>query len=109
METCIFEGVTVTPSQKKILETLRKELLQKYGEGYEYKRFEIYPFTSNQSLEVLIEIGLIDETPLDAIINRTVRQIFVGERGGCELANPADQSKRGKIKGLKECVSADVS
>jgi len=104
-----YNGVPVTPSQKKALEQLRENILLHHGDGYEFKRFEVYPFSSNRSIEVLTEVGLIDETPIQAITNRTIRQIFIGERGGCELSNPADPEKRGKIRGLQECVEAEVS
>ena len=100
------EGVTVTPSQRKTIETLHERVIAEHGEGFEYKRFEVHPFASNKAVEVFIEVGKVEETALDPIMNRSVRQIFVGERGGCELANPADSSKRGKIKKLDECVTA---
>lgn len=104
-----YEGVPVTPSQLKALEELREQILSQHGEGYEYKRFEVYPFSSNRSVELLVEVGKENETPIETITDRTVRQIFIGERGGCELSNPADPEKRGKIKGLQECVQADVA
>lgn len=103
-----FEGVSVTPSQLKTLEALKEQILVHRGEGYEYKRFEIHEFTSARMLEVVIEVGKIHETPAEYIWDRTVRQIFVGERGGCELANPADKEKSGKVKGLRECVETAI-
>lgn len=100
-----FEGVVVTPSQLKTLEALKEQILVHHGDGYEYKRFEVFPFSSARIVEVLSEVGKIDETPAEYIWDRTVRQIFVGERGGCELINPEDPERRGKIKGLQECVA----
>jgi hypothetical protein len=99
-----FEGVSVTPSQLKTLAALKEQILVHHGEGYEYKRFEVFPFSSARIVEVLIEVGKTDESPAEYIWDRTVRQIFVGERGGCELINSADREKSGKIKGLRECV-----
>ena len=92
----------MTPSQTKAVEALREQVLPKYGEGYEYKRFETHPFTSNPKLlEVFVEVGKADENPLEAITHRFVTQFWVGERGGVELAN---QPKGKPIKGLRECV-----
>ena len=101
-----YKGVPVTPSQLKTIEALHEQVLANHGEGFEYKRFDVHPFSSNSMLEVMIEIGKLEESPMDAILNRSLRQIFVGERGGCELANPEDSEKRGKIKGLQECITA---
>ena len=101
-----FEGVVASPSQLKTLEALREQVIAHHGEGYEYKRFEIYEFLIARILEVVIEVGKIDESPKDMIHGRILRQIFVGYRGGCELGNPQDKEKRGKIKGLTECVTA---
>jgi hypothetical protein len=98
-------GVSYTPSQRKIVDTLYEQVLIQHGDGFEYKRFDVYPFHCNSMLEVIIEVGKIEESPMDAALNRNIRQIFVGERGGCELANPKDSTKRGKIKGLNECVT----
>lgn len=100
-----FEGVATTPSQLKTLEALKEQILAHHGDGYEYKRFEVYEFLLARLLEVVVEVGKIDESPKDMLYGRTLRQIFVGERGGCELANPADKEKSGKIKGLRECVA----
>ena len=105
MSSTTFEGLPVTPSQLKTLEALREQILAHHGEEYEYKRFEVFPFSSAKIVEAVIEVGKIDETPAEYIWERTVRQIFVGERGGCELANPANKEKSGKIKGLRECVA----
>jgi hypothetical protein len=69
-------------------------------------RFEVYEFILARILEVVVEVGKIDESPKDMIYGRTHRQIFIGKRGGCELANPADKEKAGKIKGLRECVTS---
>lgn len=99
----------MTPSQERAVENLREQVLAHYGDDFEYKRFEVYPFSSSKNIEVFIEVGRVEETPLEAITGREVRQIFIGERGGCELANPADPEKRGKIKGLRECVEAEVA
>jgi len=104
-----YQGVQVTPSQLKTIEALRQQVLDFHGEGFEFKRFEVYPFASAKILEVLIEVGKTNETPVEAITERTLRQIYVGERGGCELANPSDPEKRNKIKGLRECVSAETA
>lgn len=104
-EFVLPEGVEATPSQVKTITTLHERVVASYGEEFEYKRFEVHPFSSARILEVMIEVGKVDETPMDAIFNREVRQIFVGERGGCELGNPEDAQKRGKIKGLNECVT----
>lgn len=101
-----YNGLPVTPSQLKTIEALHEQVIANHGEGFEYKRFDVFQFHSNSLLEVMIEVGKLDESPLDAITNRSVRQIFVGERGGCELANPEDSEKRGKIKGLQECITA---
>lgn len=109
MSETLYEGVPVTPSQLKAIESLKEKVIEHHGEGFEYKRFEVHPFSSSGLLEVMIEIGKLDETPMDAILNRSVRQIFVGERGGCELANPEDSEKRGKIKGLQECITAPTA
>jgi hypothetical protein len=106
MTETFYEGVAVTPSQLKTIEALREQVIANHGEGFEYKRFKVHPFSSSNLLEVMIEVGKVEETAMDAILNRTIRQIFVGERGGCELANPQDPEKRGKIKGLTECVTA---
>lgn len=100
-----FEGVIATPSQLKTLEALREQIIAHHGEGYEYKRFEVHEFLLARMLEVVVEVGKTDESPKDMIYGRTLRQIFIGERGGCELANPADKEKSGKIKGLRECVT----
>ena len=100
-----LDGVTATPSQTKTILALHERVIAVHGEGFEYKRFEVHPFSSARILEVMIEIGKVEETGMDSVFNRTTRQIFVGERGGCELANPADPKKRGKIKGLTECVT----
>ena len=105
-EFTLPEGVTVTPSQRKTISALHERVIAAHGEGFEYKRFEVHPFTSSKLLEVFIEVGKTVEGPMDPIMNRSVRQIFVGERGGCELANPAESKNRGKIKGLTECVTA---
>ena len=102
----LYEGVECTPSQLKTIKALREQVQANIGEDFELKRFEIHPFSSNKMLEVYMEVGKVQETALDAITGRTIRQIFVGERGGCELANPEDPTKRGKIKGLTECVTA---
>ena len=99
----IPEGAT--PSQVKTIEALHEKVIAHHGEGFEYKLFEVYPFTSNRTMEVKIEVGKVEESGLDAILNRSLRVIFVGERGGCELANPADGKKKGKIKKLDECVT----
>lgn len=96
---------SATPSQTKTLHALHERVIAEHGEGFEYKLFEVYPFSSNRMLEVKIEVGKVDESPLEAITGRSLRVIFVGERGGCELANPSDSEKRGKIKGLMECVT----
>lgn len=109
MSETTYEGVPVTPSQLKTIEALHEQVLASHGEGSEYKRFEVHPFSSNSMLEVMIEVGKIEETLMEAVTNRTIRQIFVGERGGCELANPEDSEKRGKIKGLQECISAPTA
>ena len=106
MTETLYEGVPVTPSQLKTIEALREQVIAHHDEGYEYKRFKVHPFSSNKMLEVMIEVGKVEETPAEYIWDRTVRQIFIGERGGCELANPQDKEKRGKIKGLTECVTA---
>jgi hypothetical protein len=106
MSETLYEGVPVTPSQLKTIEALHKKVIANHGEGFEYKRFEVHPFSSNAMLEVMIEIGKVEESLMDAITNRSIRQIFVGERGGCELSNPKDPEKRGKIKGLQECITA---
>jgi hypothetical protein len=98
--------VPVTPSQLKTIEALHEQVIANHGEGFEYKRFEVHPFSSNNMLEVMIEIGKVEETLMEAITSRSIRQIFVGERGGCELSNPKDPEKRGKIKGLQECITA---
>ena len=105
-EFTLPEGVTATPSQQKTVTALHERVLAEHGEGFEYKRFEVHAFSSGKMLEVFIEVGKVEEGPLDPILNRNVRQIFVGERGGCELANPENPEKRGKIKGLNECVTA---
>ena len=100
----------MTPSQERAVENLREQVLAHHGEGFEYKRFEVHPFTGDSKIvEVFIEVGKTDESPLDALTSRIVRQVFIGERGGCELANPADPAKRGKIKGLRECIEAEVA
>ena len=104
-----YEGVPVTPSQLKTIEQLKEQAITTHGEGFEYKRFEVHPFSSNGMLEVVIEVGKVNESGLDAIMNRSLRQIFVGERGGCELANHADPEKRGKIKGLNESITAPTA
>lgn len=109
MSETLFEGVSVTPSQLKTLEALKEQVIANHGEGFEYKRFDVHPFSSNNMLEVMIEIGKIEETAMDAVFSRSIRQIFVGERGGCELANPEDSEKRGKIKGLQECITAPTA
>lgn len=96
---------TATPSQSKTVSDLHEQVIAHHGEGFEYKRFEVYPFSSSRMLEVFIEVGKVTEGIMDSIQNRSVRQIFVGERGGCELVNPADSKKRGKIKKLSECVT----
>ncbi len=101
-----YEGVPVTPSQLKTIKALHEQVLSNHGEGFEYKRFEVHPFSSNSMLEVMIEVGKVEETLMEAVTNRITRQIFIGERGGCELANPEDSEKRGKIKGLQECITA---
>ena len=106
MSETSYEGVPVTPSQLKTIEALHKQVIANHGEDFEYKRFEVHPFSSNNMLEVMIEVGKANESLMDAIMNRSIRQIFVGERGGCELANPEDSEKRGKIKGLQECITA---
>ena len=106
MTEVLYEGVSVTPSQLKTIEALREQVIVHHGEGYEYKRFQVFPFSCSKIIEVLIEVGKHNETPAEYIWDRTVRQIFIGERGGCELANPQDKEKRGKIKGLTECVTA---
>ncbi len=106
MNDTTYKGVPVTPSQLKTIEALHEQVITNHGEGFEYKRFDVHPFSSNAMLEVMIEIGKIEESPIEAIMNRSIRQIFVGERGGCELANPEDSEKRGKIKGLQECITA---
>src|SRR5210317_2197528 len=98
MSETSYDGVPVTPSQLKTIEALKEQVIANHGEGFEYKRFEVHPFSSNNMLEVMIEVGKLEESAMDAIMNRSVRQIFVGERGGCELANPEDAEKRGKIK-----------
>ena len=98
-------GVECTPSQLKAIRSLHERVLAHHGEGFEYKRFEVHPFTSNRAIEVFIEVGKVEETGMDAIFNRDVRQVFIGERGGCELVNPADPEKKGKIKKLDECVT----
>ncbi len=103
MTLSIPEGAT--PSQTKTIRALHERVIAEHGEDFEYKLFEVYPFSSNRMLEVKIEIGKVEESGLDAILNRSLRVIFVGERGGCELANPADGKKKGKIKGLNECVT----
>lgn len=101
-----YNGIPVTPSQLKTIEELHERVIANYTAGYEYKRFDVFLFHSNNLLEVMIEVGKVDETLMDAVTNRSIRQIFVGERGGCELANPEDPEKRGKIKGLQECITA---
>ena len=105
MTETLYEGVPVTPSQLKTIEALHEQVIVHCGEGFEYKRFEVHPFSSSNLLEIMIEIGKVEESAMDAITNRSIRQIFVGERGGCELANPQNVEKRGKIKGLTECVT----
>jgi hypothetical protein len=106
MSEVLYDGVPVTPSQLKTINALKKLVIAEHGDEYEYKRFEVFPFSSSKLLEVMIEVGKVEETAMDAITNRSLRQIFIGERGGCELANPEDAEKRGKIKGLTECVTA---
>jgi hypothetical protein len=106
MTEVLYEGVRVTSSQLKTIKALREQIIAHHGEGYEYKRFQVFPFSCSKIIEILIEVGKHHETPAEYIWDRTVRQIFVGERGGCELANPQDNEKRGKIKGLAECVTA---
>ena len=106
MNDTTYKGVPVSPSQLKTIETLHEQVIANHGDGFEYKRFSVHPFTSISMLEIMIEVGNIDESPMDAILNRSLRQIFDGERGGCELGNPDDPEKRGKIKGLQECVTA---
>jgi hypothetical protein len=109
MSTPSYEGVPVTPSQLKTIESLHEQVLAHHGDGYEYKRFQVFPFSCSRNVEILIEVGKHNESPAEYIWDRTVRQIFVGERGGCELANPEDSEKRGKIKGLMECVTTSVT
>jgi len=104
-----YKGVPVTPSQLKTIESLHEQVITNHGDEFEYKRFEVYPFASNSMLEVVIEVGKVNESGMDAITNRSIRQIFVGERGGCELVNPADPEKRGKIKGLNESATAPTA
>jgi len=101
-----YKGVPVTPSQLKTIEALHEQVIANHGDGFEYKRFDVHPFTSNDMLELMIEVGKVEESALEAITSRSIRQIFVGERGGCELSNPEDPQKRGKIKGLNECATA---
>ena len=104
-----YNGVPVTPSQLKTIESLHETVIANHGDKFEYKRFEVFPFASNNMLELIIEVGKVEETAMDTITNRTIRQIFIGERGGCELANPADSEKRGKIKGLTESATAPTA
>lgn len=99
----------MTPSQEKTIQELKIKALEHMGEGFEYKRFDVYPFVSNPKLlEVFIEFGKIDETIMESISGRVCRQIWVGERGGCELANPKNPKDTGKVKGIDGCCTAEV-
>lgn len=109
MSDTTYNGVSVTPSQLKTINELHEQVIANHGDDFEYKRFDVHPFSSASMLEVVIEVGKVEESGMDAITGRTIRQIFVGERGGCELANPADPEKRGKIKGLTESATAPTA
>ena len=99
----------MTPSQEKTIGKLKIKALEHAEEGFEFKRFEVYSFKSNPKiLELFIELGKKDETVTEAIYNRKCRQIWVGERGGCELANPKNPKDFGKIKGIEGCCTTEV-
>ena len=97
-----YEGVPCTPSQLKTIQSLHEKILEHHGDGYEFKRFEVYPFSSSKAVEVFTEVGKVEETALEALTSRTVRQLFIGERGKCELAGR-------KVTGLMECIQAELS
>ena len=50
-EFSLPEGVTVTPSQQKTVTALHERVLAEHGEGFEYKRFEVHPFSSGKMLD----------------------------------------------------------
>jgi hypothetical protein len=101
----VMENITASPSQIRAIDVLYERVIIEHGaDGLEYKRFEVHHFSTSRMLEVFIEVGKTNETGMDAIMNRSIRQIFIGERGGCELTNPKDPKKHGKIKGLDECI-----
>lgn len=103
-KNAMFEGVEVTSQQKKTLEKLKADILEKDGgPEYEYKKFEIQPFQSDSTICLLAEVGRKDDEGTErAITERIKRYIFIGERGNVELANPQQDEI---VTGYKNVIS----
>lgn len=100
--------VPLTKSQHKRLAILHQKLLLHHGLGerhvhkYEYKQWEVREVYRGK-LSLVAEMGRIGDENNASIILREHRHIFIGPRGGLELASARVKSKS---RGLFNAVHA---
>ena len=98
----------MTPSQKKAVQAIRQEIIDRhgYGDTKEFKKFEVKELDWGGKISVCTSYGLInDEGTMASIFCRDERYLFVGPRGGIELANCKRKSKA-KVTGLFDSINA---
>ncbi len=97
------EPLTMTDKQRETLGWLRRKLMFHHGGGrlghtcqYEYKCWELRQV--GRKLSLVAEIGRVnDEGTAAALFARDRRHIWIGPRGGLELANAKNKRRaRGK-------------
>ena len=97
-------GAQITPSQQRIIERYRGQMLATAGGGgQEFKRFET-TMLEHGIVSLCAEVGLVnDEGTAASIFARDRWQIFIGRSGGCSSFLLRDGRTK-TIRGFHSCL-----
>ena len=104
----IVEKKKLTPKQLNVVEALKERVIEVDGKDMTDPVMAIYVSRMHSKPGCLI-VEMVVGQGIHASENSVLRTVFVGERGGVELMNPADVNLRGKIKDLEGVISTPVS
>jgi hypothetical protein len=104
----IVENKKLTPKQVNVVEALKERVIEVDGKDMTDPVMAIHISRMHSKPGCLI-VEMVVGQGIHASDDSTLRLIFIGERGGVELMNPADVNLRGKIKDLEGVISTPIS